>query len=150
MTRHAKEKLARKNAAKDAGRRRYTAAEIERIKSDIRRQEAEANARLKAEADNLEVTWQQWTDYYNRYTVPRLCVGFMWAALKIIRKYLTKSAAESFMDELGATMEAVIDKCGETNCAAFDDYKAELEQMGYEMPVWASADEWVEQKWSMT
>ncbi|MBQ0165371.1 MAG: hypothetical protein KBS75_09285 [Bacteroidales bacterium] len=146
MTKHQKDKIARKNAAKDAGRRTYTAAEIDRIRSDIRKQEAEANARLKAEADALEEKWAAWTDYYNRYTIPRLCVGFMWAALKIVRKYIAKPFVDQFIDELGVTMQEVIDRCGETNCEAFDEYKADLERLGYETPVWASVDEWEEQK----
>lgn len=146
MTKHAKEKQARKNAEKDARRRRLTEQDILRAESDLRRQEAEINAKLQAEEESLEDKWAEWTDYYNRYTVPRLCVGFFWSALKIIRKYLTKDAARSFMDDLSEAMQEVIDKCGETNNEAFEDYKRDLEEQGYETPTWARASEWEEEQ----
>jgi len=144
MTKHAKEKQARKNAEKDALRRRLTQADLIKAESDLRRQEAEINARLSAEVEGLEGKWAEWTDYYNRYTVPRLSVGFFWAALKIIRKYLTRDAARTFMDELSGVMQEVIDKCGETNNEAFEEYKRDLEAQGYETPNWARASEWEE------
>lgn len=144
MTKHAKQKQAKKNAAKDALRRRLTERDIVLAQADLRRQEAEINAKIAQEKEGLEDKWAEWTDYYNRYTVPRLSVGFFWSALKIIRKYLTKDAARSFMDDLSEAMQEVIDKCGETNNEAFEDYKRALEAQGYETPVWARASEWEE------
>lgn len=150
MTKHQKMKNAKHNAEKDAKRRRLTVAEMEKLKADVRRQEAEANARLQEAADGLEDTWTDWTATYNLYTVPRLSAGFYYAALQAAKKRLIKSQVALFMDELSEAMQEVINAAGadadeavniESVDKQFNLIKEKLEAEGYAVPEWAQLDD---------
>lgn len=147
MTKHQKEKQARKNAAKDARRTRLTVADAERVQADLRKQEAEANARLAEQCAAMEDEWDAWVAWHNAYTIPRICAGFYLAALKAAKKRLIKSALEDFMDELSSVMQGVIDDAADDGLEeAFDRVADELEAEGYEVPVWAQMEDLEEVK----
>lgn len=96
MTKHAKEKQKRKNAQKDAQRAHLTIADAQRIKADLRRQEAEANARLAEQCAAMEDEWDSWVAWHNAYTIPRICAGFYLAALKAAKKTIDQICAGRF------------------------------------------------------
>lgn len=147
MTKHQKEKQKKKNREKDSKRTRLTVADAERAQSDLRRLEAEANARLDSRCAAMEDEWDSWVAWHNAYTIPRICAGFYLAALKAAKKRLIKTALEDFMDELSTVMQAVIDDAGDGSLEeAFDRVAEELKAEGYEVPVWAQREDLEEVK----
>lgn len=148
MTKHQKQRLKKKNAEKDSLRRKITEEDVIKTMSDIRKQEAEINARLDEREKEIEDKWQDWCEWFCHYSIPRICVGFFYSALQTGKIFLTKGAMESFMDKLSVEMQSVIDMVGEgeSDLDRFDYYAELLEKEGYAVPVWAQKGD-LEKKW---
>lgn len=140
MTKHAKEKLARKHAKENAKQRKYTVKELELIQSDMRKQAAELTAEIEAKNDALVDNWETWVATWNQYVIPRLSVGFYVAAMRIISKHLGARAIGSFMAELSESMQNVINDVG-LEQFSFEDCAKELEAAGYAVPEWAEEED---------
>ena len=150
MTKHQKQKQARHNAEKDAVRRRLTVAEMEQRFSDMRRQEAEANARIQEKVESFNDDMYNYMATHNMYTVPRLCAGFFYAALQAAKKRLIRSQVELFMDELSEEMQKIVNEAGDAEAEgidpqnvdrAFNEIARKLEAEGYAVPEWAQLDD---------
>lgn len=141
MTKNAKAKLARKHAEENARKSHYSIEEVERIKSDVRKQVAEANARIEEERNAMSDQWDEWCAWWNQFVIPRLSVGFYYAAYQIANKYLIKTTMELFMDELSAVMQDLINEVADTELDSYNLYKQKLEDAGYSVPAWAEQED---------
>lgn len=142
MTKIQKKKNAAHNRAKQDLKAHVTKEDIAKIKSDIRRQEAEANERIQEKAQTLEDQFRAWTDDYNQTVAPALSLGMLLSVCRVSSKWLAKDIREAFFDDVCKEMQSEIDAIGERRHTWKQLQQELLEKYGYEVPLWAESPEY--------